>query len=121
MQTFNTSAKFLLAGVLVFTSLFARPDTSPGMTKRTGDTEKTIRDYFRFPAVLIARSGEHKINSQKVEVLFSTSKDGKVNFVFARTTNADLRAEIEKQFYALRLSALKENVVHSVVLNFRTI
>ena len=57
----------------------------------------------------------------KVEVLFTTDETGNVNFAFAKTTNKQLKEEIEKQFSDLKLPQLKPNVAHSVILNFKYI
>jgi hypothetical protein len=55
-----------------------------------------------------------------VEVIFTTSENGRVNFVLAKTNDPILKKEIEKQFSLLTLPQLKQEVAHSVVLNFRT-
>ena len=62
-----------------------------------------------------------EIQDVKVEVLFTTDKNGDVNFAFAKTTNQQLKEEIEKQFSAMKLPQLKANVAHSVMLNFKYI
>jgi hypothetical protein len=58
---------------------------------------------------------------KKVEVLFTTDKSGKVNFVLAKTENQLLKKEIEDEFSKLSLSKVCAEVVHSVVLNFQTL
>jgi len=94
-------------------------DPNEGATTNT-ETEKVIRHYFKFPQVLMpVKENKTQVNN-KVEVLFSTDIKGNVNFVLAKTNNAELKKEIEKQFMALNLKQLKSDVVHKVVLNFRT-
>lgn len=106
---------------LVFTTLLAVANTSPSSKTVTAETEKTIRTYFKFPQVLLPRYELKSAQTNRVEVLFTTDKTGKVNFVMAKTTDQQLKQEIEKQFSNLQLNKLKQNVVHSVVLNFRTL
>jgi hypothetical protein len=56
-----------------------------------------------------------------VEVVFTTSENGKVNFVLAKTDNSILKKQIEKQFSELTLSKIKSNVAYSIVFNIKTI
>ncbi len=119
-KTINFTKIILIAG-LIFTTVVAVSNTTPSTTKTPNETEKTIRTYFKFPQVLLPHAEIKSVRSNKVEVLFTTDKNGKVNFVMAKTTDKELKQEIEKQFSTLRLNKLKQNVVHSVVLNFRTI
>ncbi len=121
MKTEIKTLKTLLIAGFITLSLLAVANTTPLVNKNNLATEKTIRDYFKFPQVLIPGYENNKALSQKVEVLFTTDKRGKVNFVLVKTDNNELKKEIEKQFLALRLAKIKEDVVHSVVLNFRTI
>jgi hypothetical protein len=90
-------------------------------TASAAETEKVIRHYFKFPHILIPVNESKTIVNNKVEVLFSTDSTGKVNFALAKTEDPSLKTEIEKQFMALQLKQLKSEVVHKVVLNFRTI
>lgn len=85
------------------------------------ESEKVIRHYFKFPQFLLPVNEAKTLVDNKVEVLFSTDTTGKVNFVLAKTESEELRKEIEKQFLALQLKQLKSEVVHKVILNFRTI
>ncbi len=78
------------------------------------ETEKTIKESVKFPAACYS-------HNQKVEILFTTNQKGIVNFVLAKTENLLLKKEIEKQFYTMCLAKLKQDVVHSIVLNFKTI
>lgn len=120
MKTLNSLNKTLCVGLLMFSTLLALSNTSPEKSK-TGAmvTEKTIRDYFKFPQVLLNHEQEVKKETQKVEVLFTTDKSGLVNFVLAKTNDTNLKAEIEKQFIGLRFKNLKSEVVNSVTLNFK--
>ncbi len=121
MKTKIKTLKTLLIVGFITLSLLAVANTTPVADKNNTVTEKTIRDYFKFPQILIPGYQTNKNLSQKVEVLFTTDKNGKVNFVLAKTNDSELKTEIEKQFMELRLSKLKEEVVHSVVLNFRVV
>ncbi len=80
------------------------------------ETEKTIKEHVKFPKLIFSIQ-QH----QKVEVIFTTSENGNVNFVLAKTDDKEAKAEIEKQFSKLTLNKLKANVAYSVVLNFKTI
>lgn len=119
MKTINLTKIILITG-LILTTLVAVSNTTPSSSAVPAETEKTIRNYFKFPQVLLPHY-ESKTTSNRVEVLFTTDKTGKVNFVMAKTIDKELKLEIEKQFSNLQLSKLKQNVVHSVVLNFRTL
>ena len=81
------------------------------------ETEKTIKEHVKFPKLILPVQQQ----SQKVEVIFTTAENGNVNFVLAKTTNKEVKVEIEKQFSKLNLNKLKANVAYSVVLNFKTI
>jgi hypothetical protein len=80
-------------------------------------TEKTIREHVIFPKLILPVQQQN----QKVEVIFTTGSDGKVNFVLAKSDNKDINAEVERQFSQLTLNKLKANVAYSVVLNIKTI
>jgi len=120
MKTTSAFTKMILIGGLIFSVLLAKSNTTPSTGTNTTATEKTIHDYFKFPRILIPRL-EEKGHTSKVEVLFTTDQNGNVNFVLAKTDDQLLKTEIEKQFANLHLKKVKQNVVHSVVLNFRTI
>ena len=81
--------------------------------------ERTIASKFKFPTLLIPYNQNQPRTPVKIEVIFTTDKEGKVTYAFAKTNDLRLKQEIEKQFSTLRLSNLKENVAHSVVLNFK--
>jgi len=120
----NISKLVLIAG-FAFSTLALKANSlnnTPGETKKaTRATEKTIHDFFKFPGVLMPLHSISKPEEQKVEVLFTTDQNGNIDFVLAKTTRRDLKAEIERQFSKLHLSGLKRNVVHSVVLNFKAL
>lgn len=120
MKTKAVFKNVLLITSIVFSTVLATANTGPSSKATGNETEKTIHDYFKFPKILIPRL-EEKGRMNKVEVLFTTDQNGNVNFVLAKTVDPALRSEIEKQFAGLRLKKVKQNVVHSVVLSFRTI
>ena len=120
-KTKITFTKIVLMTSLIFTTLLAVANTNPSSTPVSTETEKTIRTYFKFPQVLLPHYELKWVQTNRVEVLFTTDKNGKVNFVMAKTTDQELKLEIEKQFSNLHLNKVKQNVVHSVVLNFRTL
>lgn len=112
---------FLLIAVLTLSVFTVKANNTPGETKKVKEAEKTIHDYFRFPGILVPLRDLNKQDAKKVEVLFSTDQNGNINFVLAKTSDRELKAEIERQFWKLRLNGLKRDVVNSVVLNFRTL
>lgn len=81
------------------------------------ETEKTIKEHVKFPKLILPLQQQF----QKVEVVFTTTENGNVDFVLAKTDNKEVKAEIEKQFSKLNLNKLKANVAYSIVLNFKTI
>jgi hypothetical protein len=109
----------VLLTALVMNGLFLLASTEPTNTL-TLSAEKTIRDYFRFPQILLPHPGTQTVKDNKVQVVFTTGRDGRVNFVSAATEDAMLKKEIEKQFYKLTLQQLRQEVAHTVVLNFKT-
>jgi hypothetical protein len=121
MKTQITLLKFGLILSLLFTTFVAFSSTDPIKKSVTNETEKTIRSYFKFPQVLLPTYETKQLHSNKIEVLFTTDKTGQVNFVMAKTLNKELKQEIEKQFSQLQLNKLKQNVVHTVTLNFKTL
>lgn len=120
MKTSNFK-KLAFAIALTFSTLFVLAGTEPNPTGAKSESEKTIRDYFKFPQILIHHQESEKVESRKVEVLFTTDSTGSVNFVLAKIDDEDLKKEIEKQFSKLKLPKLKHEVVYSVILNFRTV
>ncbi|PBQ31494.1 hypothetical protein CNR22_06855 [Sphingobacteriaceae bacterium] len=121
MNTQITFTKIILITGLIFTTLLAVANTTPSASVVTSETEKTIRDYFKFPQILMPHYENKTAKSNKVEVLFTTDSTGKINFVLAKTSDKGLKQEIEKQFSHLQLPKVKQNVVHSVTLNFKTL
>jgi hypothetical protein len=118
MKTLNRF-KLLLIAVFVLNGLIAMANNGAPTNTVNSSTEKTIKDYFRFPQILLPHADD-KVIENKVEVIFTTSENGRVNFVLAKTNDPILKKEIEKQFSLLTLPQLKQEVAHSVVLNFRT-
>jgi hypothetical protein len=121
MKTLSKITKLILVAGFTFSGFMISANTTPVETKKAKETEKTIRDYFKFPGILIPLHELNKTEAQKVEVLFTTDQNGNINFVLAKTVRRDLKAEIEKQFLKLHLIGLQRDVVHSVVLNFKTL
>ncbi|MES2678985.1 MAG: hypothetical protein V4635_03830 [Bacteroidota bacterium] len=115
------SVKLALLSGIIFSALVSVSSTLPRTTPRGNETEKVIKNYFRFPQVLLPHAEPKSYESKKVEVLFTTDAYGKVNFALAKTDDNLLKREVEKQFYKLRLPKLTTEVVHSVVLNFKTL
>jgi hypothetical protein len=113
MKTTNKIQKAILVIGLSLSALIAKPNNSPDQLIIL-ETEKTIKESVKFPSNI-------NLSNQKVEILFTTNLKGDVNFVLAKTTNNTLKNEIEKQFYNMHLTKLKNDVVHSIVLNFKTI
>ena len=109
----------LIASVFAIESVNA--NNWPTEKTKKADTEKSIQHYFKFPQILIPQLSPNKLESIKVEVLFTTNYLGNVNFVLAKTENKELKKEIENQFLKLNIKSVKSEVVNSVTLNFKTI
>ncbi|HOZ87665.1 MAG TPA: hypothetical protein PL029_07905 [Bacteroidia bacterium] len=124
-QLFSDSSgrmvKLALLSGIIFSALVSVSSTLPHTTPGNNETEKAIKNYFRFPQVLLPHAEPKSYTSKKVEVLFTTDAQGRVNFVLAKTDDHLLKREVEKQFYKLRLPKITTEVVHSVVLNFKTL
>jgi hypothetical protein len=118
MKTLTQLKLSLLFGLLL-TVFAANSNTTPPTTTINSSAEKTIQNYFRFPQILLPAF--EKQSENRVEVIFTTNNLGQVNFALAKTQNKELKKEIEKQFSGLKLPQLKENVTHSVVLNFKAL
>ncbi|MBS1650861.1 MAG: hypothetical protein JSU07_02510 [Bacteroidetes bacterium] len=54
--------------------------------------------------------------NQKIEVLFTTNENGKVNFALAKTQNDVLKKHLESAFLKLTLLQLKANNVYAIEL-----
>ena len=115
------NTRVILLGVLICSALFALSTTLPKVDRSNRESEKIIKNYFRFPKMLTTREEISVAVSNTVVVLFTTNNAGKVNFVLVKTQNEALRSDVEKQFYRLNLPKLKPDVVHSVVLNFKNL
>ena len=118
MKTTNIITRLSLLLALSFFTISATSNTTPSNTV-TPSAEKSIATYFKFPKVLIPYRDAGSNKPVKVEVIFTTDKNGKVNYAYAKTRDQRLKKEIEKQFSTFELSQIKHDVVHSVVLNFR--
>jgi hypothetical protein len=118
MTTLKKVAAIVCMTILTSSAILAMPKKSISLDGEPKETEKTIRNYFKFPQILIPYYDSKKATAHKVEVLFTTDNKGKVNFALAKTEDPLLKQEIEKQFSNLRLLKVKQNTVHSVVLNF---
>lgn len=81
------------------------------------ETTKQIQEHLFFPNILI----QPNQNVSKIEVLFTTDVDGKVNFVLAKTDNKELKKEIEKNFSGLVLKDIKPNVCHAITIKLKIV
>jgi hypothetical protein len=109
----HTALKVTGIVALTLGSLFLKANTGNEIIDAT---EKTIKEHVKFPKLILPGN-----QSEKVEIIFTTTENGKVNFVLAKTTNEVLKKEIEKQFSGLTLTKIKANVAHSIVFNFKTL
>jgi hypothetical protein len=112
-KTMKTTIKTLtlILSFTLFTSL-----VKAGRTEAAHETEKTIKQYITFPNIILPIE-----QSEKVEVIFTTGENGKVNFALAKTENKELKKIIEKQFADLYLPAIKSNVAYSVIINLKKV
>ncbi len=110
----NTLKHALLISSLIFSIGFIKATNALVSNTVSSETTKTIKDYFKFPRILMPYYEERILQNNKVEVLFSTDKNGKLNFVFAKTADKSLKTEIEKQFSKVQLTKQNKDVLHSV-------
>ncbi len=80
------------------------------------ETQKKIKQHISFPNIILPLN-----KTEKVEVVFTTAENGKVNFVLAKTSNDMLKKQIEKQFAEMTLTKIKSNVAYSIVFNIKKI
>lgn len=80
------------------------------------ETQKEIKQHISFPNIILPLN-----KTEKVEVVFTTAENGKVNFVLAKTDNDVLKKQIEKQFAEMILTKIKSNVAYSIVFNIKKI
>lgn len=113
----NITGKVIKATALVALTLGSFLLKANNGSEAAIETGKTIKEHVKFPKLILPIQQQE----QKVEVVFTTSENGNVNFVLAKTDNKEVKAEIEKQFSHLTLNKLKANVAYSIVLNFKTI
>lgn len=118
---FNHFKKTIILGVLALTSWVTKAETTPTTKTFCSQLQKNIREHIKLsPQVIMLSQPLHK-NEYRVEILFTTNQTGQVNFALAKTSNSKLKTEIEKQFMTLKIASLKNDVVHSVILNFKTL
>jgi hypothetical protein len=80
------------------------------------ETQKEIKQHISFPNIILPFN-----KTEKVEVVFTTAENGKVNFVVAKTENDLLKKQIEKQFAEMILTKIKSNVAYSIIFNIKKI
>ena len=68
MNVKNKISKAVLVAGLLITASIAKPTTNLGLSPEAIETEKTIKDYFKFPQIVTPVN-----ESQKLEVLFTTN------------------------------------------------
>ncbi len=78
------------------------------------EAEKEIKECVKLNNTVLK-------HDERVEVLFTVTKTGEVNFVFVKSNNEEVKTELTKQFSKLHFASLKGEVVHSVVLNLKLI
>lgn len=113
----NITSKVIKATALVALTLGSFFLQASNGNDASIETERTIKEHVKFPKLILPLQQQ----TQKVEVVFTTTENGNIDFVLAKTDNKEVKAEIEKQFSKLNLNKLKANVAYSVVLNFKTI
>ncbi len=112
----NITAKALKVTALVALTLGSFTIKANNGKDLLNETEKTIKQNVNFPKLNLSNQAD-----QKVEIVFTTSENGKVDFVLAKTKNEVLKKELEKQFSTLTLNKLAANTAYSIVFNFKTI
>lgn len=115
MKTLIKKSIAILAAGVLFSFNVKANDNEP-KTITIAETNKTIKEYVKFPNLMLNFSKEEKVN-----VVFTVNETGHVNLVIANTTNEILKKSIETQFMKLTLNHLKANNAYSIQFNFKTI
>ena len=110
MKIKNTLIKTLLVFGFSFAAFIGKSLTPEKAI--LNEAERTIQSAFS--------SRNFSPGEEKVEILFTTAENGIVNFVLAKTNDAALKKEIEKQFYTMNFPLFNTGCVNSVTLSFKT-
>jgi predicted secreted protein len=101
-----------ITAIVILNSILVTPMKANNGTEAS--TEKQIQKQLNVNCV--------RLNAEeqtKVDVVFTTNEEGKVNLVIAKTENEDIKKEIEKNFSKLVLPNVKPNVCYGVTLNIK--
>ncbi|MCD6066154.1 MAG: hypothetical protein K0S33_980 [Bacteroidetes bacterium] len=60
-------------------------------------------------------------HSERVEVVFTTDENGKVNLAIAKTENKELKQAIETKFMEMHFAQLKADIAYGITLNLTRI
>lgn len=101
-----------ITAIVILNSLFVAPLKANNGAEAS--TEKQIQKQLN-----VNCTGLNAEEQTKVDVIFTTNEEGKVNLVIAKTENNEIRKEIEKNFSKLVLSKVKPNVCYGVTLNIK--
>lgn len=107
---------FIFLGSAAFASSGHGNENLPTGQAGITETQKEIKHHVSFPNIILPLN-----KTEKVEVVFTTAENGKVNFVLAKTDNDVLKKQIEKQFAEMTLTKIKSNVAYSIVFNIKKI
>lgn len=107
MKAFNIKAATVLLALLIHFSAFSSGGTD--------QLNKAVQDEIR------SQLNIRVAKNEKVEVLFTTAANGKVDVVIAKTENKDLQKTVESGFSRLRFDNIKPGDCYSVTLNLKLI
>jgi hypothetical protein len=112
----STVLGFIFLGIVAFAN-----NSNGNENLTTGEsgiieTQRSIKQHISFPNIILPFN-----KTEKVEVVFTTAENGKVNFVVAKTENDLLKKQIEKQFAEMILTKIKSNVAYSIIFNIKKI
>lgn len=120
MKTINQIIKnfFLAFGFMLLSTSFSKANSFALNNGENANVETAIqiKKHISFPNIILPIQ-----ESEKIEVVFTTGENGKVNFAYAKTNNETVKKEIEKQFLELTLPKIKSNVAYSVIINLKMI
>ncbi len=104
--------------IVMITALFL---SHMAMNANNGTGESTESQIQKQLSIQPLNTAAPKNTDIKVEVLFTTDVNGKVDLAIANTNDQTLKKEIEKNFMKLTLKDTKPNVCYSITLKLITI
>ncbi|MGZ3885441.1 MAG: hypothetical protein ACXVP0_12660 [Bacteroidia bacterium] len=108
MKAINSKIGTVLLALIFSVSVQA---STGGGTQSKVAAQKEIQSHLNIPVE----------KNERVEVVFTTDKTGRVNLAIAKTADKKLQRTVESEFSRLQLSGLSAGDCYSVILNLKLI